>query len=160
MLLRPYRIDLYAANGKTIKTFGMTERVGFKFGGYELETNFVVGDDAMLLSISCLAGITCEPDKIFNDLTAMKVVVRAPLKPVWHHTYSQVCNPDLGIPVTLDQNIVLPLFERTVMRATVGTHNLEPISFQNVMFNASIADASLRNVVVTVGKRLTLRQPD
>ena len=44
--LQPHRIDLYAANGKTIKTFGIAERVRFQLGGYELETNFVVFDDA------------------------------------------------------------------------------------------------------------------
>ena len=27
--LQPYRIDLYAANGKTIKTLGIAERVRF-----------------------------------------------------------------------------------------------------------------------------------
>ena len=46
-MLKPYQIDLYAANGKTIKTFGMAERVCFQLGGYELETNSVVVDDAM-----------------------------------------------------------------------------------------------------------------
>ena len=46
-LLRPYGIDLYAENGKTIKTFGLAEKIKFQLGGYELETNFVVVDDAM-----------------------------------------------------------------------------------------------------------------
>ena len=46
-VLKPYQIDLYDANGKTIKTFGMVERVRFQLGRYELETNIVVVDDAM-----------------------------------------------------------------------------------------------------------------
>ena len=46
-VLKPYQIDLYAANGKTIKTFGLAEQVRFQLGGYELETNFVVVDDAL-----------------------------------------------------------------------------------------------------------------
>ena len=46
-MLRPYGIDLYAANGKTIKTFGLAERVLFQLGGYEFETNFVVVDNTM-----------------------------------------------------------------------------------------------------------------
>ena len=59
--LQPYQIDLYAANGKTIKTFGIAERVRFQLGGYELETNFVVVDDAHGSSqISCWVGIFCE----------------------------------------------------------------------------------------------------
>ena len=41
-MLKPYQIDLYAANGTTIKTFGMAEHVRFQLGDYELETNFVV----------------------------------------------------------------------------------------------------------------------
>ena len=44
-VLRPCRIDLHAANGKTIKIFGMVERVRFQLGGYELQTNFVVVDE-------------------------------------------------------------------------------------------------------------------
>ena len=46
-VLKPYQIDLYGANGKTIKTFGLAEQIRFQLGGYELETNFVVVDDAM-----------------------------------------------------------------------------------------------------------------
>ena len=46
-VLKPYQTDSYAANGKTIKTSGMAERVRFQLGGYELETNFVVVNDAM-----------------------------------------------------------------------------------------------------------------
>ena len=46
-VLKPYQIDLYAANGKTIKTFGLADQIRFQLGGYELETNFVVVDDAM-----------------------------------------------------------------------------------------------------------------
>ena len=42
-----YGVDFYAANAKTIKTFGLAEHVRFQLGGYELETNFVVVDDAM-----------------------------------------------------------------------------------------------------------------
>ena len=53
--LQPHRIDLYAANGNTIKTFGIAERVRFQLGGYELETNFVVVDD---WRISCWVGIS------------------------------------------------------------------------------------------------------
>ena len=52
-MLKPYCVDLYAAIGKTIKTFGMAERVHFQLGGYELETNFVV-DDAVGVEDSLL----------------------------------------------------------------------------------------------------------
>ena len=46
-VLKPYQIDFYAANEKTIKTFGLAEQILFQLGGYELGTNFVVVDDAM-----------------------------------------------------------------------------------------------------------------
>ena len=45
-MLKPFRNDLYTANGKTIKAFGIAERVRFLLGGYELETNLVVVDGA------------------------------------------------------------------------------------------------------------------
>ena len=45
--LKSYRIDLYAANSKRTKTFGIAVRVCFQLGDYELETNFVVADDAL-----------------------------------------------------------------------------------------------------------------
>ena len=44
-VLKPYQVDLYAANGKTIMTFSLAEQIRFQLGGYELETNFVVVDD-------------------------------------------------------------------------------------------------------------------
>ena len=46
-LLRPYGVDLYAANGKTIKTIGVAENVTLRLDGYEIETNFVILDDPM-----------------------------------------------------------------------------------------------------------------
>ena len=46
-VLKPYQIDFYVANEKTIKTFGLAEQILFQLSGYELGTNFVVVDDAM-----------------------------------------------------------------------------------------------------------------
>ena len=37
-VLKPYQIDLYAANGKTIKTFGLPEQILFQLGGYQLSS--------------------------------------------------------------------------------------------------------------------------
>ena len=82
--LQPHRVDLYAANGKTMKTFGIAERVRFQLGGYELETNFVVVDDAHGL----------------EDF--WKIVVRAPAKPVWHHAHAQRSDEVLSSTVVLD----------------------------------------------------------
>ena len=88
-VLKPYQIDLYAANGKTIKTFGLADQVRFQLGGYELETNFVVVDDAMGVEDFRLGRNFLRSYQVLVDLTSMKIVVRAPVKPVWHHAHTQ-----------------------------------------------------------------------
>ena len=76
----PYKIDLYAANGKTIKTFGIVERVRFQLGGYELQT---MGVEDFLLGRNLLRTY-----QVLVNLTAMRIVVKAPAKPVWHHAHA------------------------------------------------------------------------
>ena len=105
--LQPHRIDLYAANGKTIKTFGKAERVRFQLGGYGLETNFVVVDDANGLEDFLLGRNFLRANNVIVDLTAMKIVVRAPAKPVWHHAHAQTSDETLSSTVVLDQDVVL-----------------------------------------------------
>ena len=117
-VLRPYKIDLYAANGKTIKSFGIVERVRFQLGGYELQTNFVVVDDAMGVEDFLLGRNFLRTYQELVDLTAMKIVVRSPAKPVWHHAHTQVGDSDTQIPITLSQEVVLQPFERMVAKAT------------------------------------------
>ena len=73
-MLRLYQIDLYAANGKTIKTFGMVERVRFQLGGYELQTNFVVVDDTMGVEGFLLGQNFLRTYQVLVDLTAMRIV--------------------------------------------------------------------------------------
>ena len=85
--------------------------------------------------------------QLLVDLTSMKIVVRAPVKPVWHHAHTQVGDPSVTTSVALDIDLVLQPFERTVVKAKVVTDDLEPLIFQNVMLNAAIADTSLRNTV-------------
>ena len=77
-LMRPYGVDLYAANGKTIRTFGLAEQVKFQLGGYDLETNLVVVDDAMGVEDFLLARNFLRTYQVLVDLTAMKEVVRDP----------------------------------------------------------------------------------
>ena len=84
-VLKPYQIDLYAANGKTIKTFGLVEQIRFQLGRYQLGTNFVVVDDAMGVEDFLLGRNFLRSYQVLVDLTAMRIVVRAPVKPVWHH---------------------------------------------------------------------------
>ena len=146
-VLKPYQVDLYAANGKTIKTYGLAERINFQLGGYELETNFVVVDDAMGVEDFLLGRNFLRSYQVLVDLTSMKIVVRAPVKPVWHHAHTQVGDTSLATPVVLDCDLVLQPFERAVARAKLVTDALEPMIFQSVALNASLSDTSLHNVV-------------
>ena len=146
-VLKPYQVDLYAANGKTIKTYRLAERIHFQLGGYELETNFVVVDDAMGVEDFLLGRNFLRSYQVLVDLTSMKIVVRAPLKPVWHHAHAQVGDASLTTPVVLDCDVVLQPFERAVARAKLVTDALEPMIFQSVALNASLSDTSLHNVV-------------
>ena len=144
-VLKPYQID--AANGKTIKTFGLAERVGFQLGGYELETNFVVVDDAMGAEDFLLGRNFLRSYQVLVDITSMKIVVRAPVKPVWHHAHTQVGDASLTTPVTLDSDVVLQPFERTVAKAKLVTDALESLIFQTVALNASLSDPLLQNTI-------------
>ena len=146
-VLKPYQIDLYAANGRTIKTFGLVEQIRFPLGGYELETNFVVVDDAMGVEDFLLGRNFLRTHQVLVDLTSMKIVVRAPVKPVWHHAHTQVGDASVATPVALDSDLVLEPFERTVVKAELVTNDFEPLIFQNVILNAAIADISLQNMV-------------
>ena len=146
-VLKPYQVDLYAANGKTIKTFGLAEQIHFQLGGYELETNFVVLDDAMGVEVFLLGRNFLRTYQGLVDLSSMKIVVRAPVKSVWHHAHAQVGDTSLATPVALDSDLVLQPFERTVARAKLSTDALEPMIFQTVALNASLSDPLLHNVV-------------
>ena len=90
-MLKPYCIDLYAANVKTIKTSGIAKRVRFRIG-YELETKFVV-DDAIGVEDFLLRCKFLRAYQVLVDLTSMKIVVRAPVKPVWQYTDTHVGDP-------------------------------------------------------------------
>ena len=146
-VLKPYQIDLYAANGKTIKTFGLAEQIRFQLGGYELENKFVVVDDAMGVEDFLLGRNFLRAYQVLVDLTSMKIMLRAPVKPVCHQAHTQVGDASVATPVALDSDLVLQPFERTVVKAKLITNELEPLIFQNVILNAAIADVSLQNIV-------------
>ena len=146
-LLRPYGIDLYAANGKTIKTFGLAEKVKFQLGGYELETNFVVVDDAMGVEDFLLGRNFLRAYQVLVDLTAMKVIVRAPSEPVWYHAHAQVSNESLNSSVAIAQDVVLQPFERAILRARLLVDNLEPFMFRTVLINFQTPNRMLKNAI-------------
>ena len=146
-VLKPYQVELYAANGKTIKTFGLAEQIRFQLGEYELETNFVVVDDAIGVEDFLLGRNILRSYQVLVDLTSMKIFVRAPVKPVWNHAHAQVGDTSLATPVALDSDLVLQPFERSVARAKLITDAVEPLIFQTVALNASLSDPLLHNVV-------------
>ena len=47
----------------------------------------------------------------------MKIVVRVPAKPVWHHARPQTSDDVLSSTVVLDRGVVVQQFERAVLRA-------------------------------------------
>ena len=123
----------------------MAERVCFQLESYELETNFFVVDDAMGVEDILLGRNFLRAYQGLVDLTSMNIVVR--VQPVWHYAPTQVGDPILAVPVVLDHDLVLQPFNRAAVKAKVVTANLEPLVFPNVVLNAAILDASLKNVV-------------
>ena len=97
-VLKPYLIDLYVANGKTIKSFGMAERVHFQLRGYELETSFVVVDNAMGVQDFLLGCNFLRANQVLVDITSKKIVFRAPVQLVWYHAYTKVGDNTLAAP--------------------------------------------------------------
>ena len=145
--LQPHKINLYSANGKTIKTFGMAEHVRFQLGGYEFETNFVVVNDAHGLGDLLLGRNFLRAYNVLVDLTSMKIVVRAPAKPVWHHAHAQMCDEALSSTIVLDHDAVLQPFERAVLRAKVVTSDLEAFAFRNTVVNFATPNRVLKNTI-------------
>ena len=79
----------------------------FQLGGYELETNFVVVDDAMGLEGFLLGQNFLRTYQVFVDLAAMRVKVRASSQSLWLHAHIQVISESLSAFVALAQNTVL-----------------------------------------------------
>ena len=96
--------------------------------------------------------------QVLVDLTSMKIVVRAPVKPVWHHAHTQVGDASVATYVALDSDLVLQPFERTVVKAKMVTDDLELLIFQNVMLNAAKADTSLQNIVFLEDSIATVKE--
>ena len=89
----------------------LAEKIKFQLRGYDLETSFVVVDDAM------------GTYQVLVDLTALEVIVRAPTRPVWYHAHTQVSNETLSSPVMLAQDVVLQPFERTILKTKLATND-------------------------------------
>ena len=144
--MRPYGVDLYAVNKKTIKTFDLAEHVEFQLRGYELETNFVVVEDAMVDFL--LGRKLLRTYQVLVDLTAMGVIVRARSQPVWCHAHTQISSDSLSASVALAQVTVLQPFERTILRAKLLVDNLEPYIFPNVLVNFQAPTRILKQAII------------
>ena len=76
--IKPYDVQLYAANGSTLQTYGIVENVQFQLAGYDLSTNFVIVDDKMGIDGFLLGRNFLRQYNVLVDLSAMKIVVRNP----------------------------------------------------------------------------------
>ena len=96
--------------------------------------------------ISCWVGIFCEHN-VLVDLTSMKIVVRVPAKPVWHHAHAQTSDEALSSTVVLDQDVVPQPFERALLRAKVVTSDMEAFAFRNVVIYFATPNRLLKNTI-------------
>ena len=84
---------------------------------------------------------------VLVDLSAIKIVVRAPAKPVWHHAHAQTSDETLSSTVVLDQDVVLHPFERAVLHAKVVTSDMEASAFRNVVINFATSNRVLKKTI-------------
>ena len=68
----------------------------FQLGGYELVMNFVVMDNAMGVADFLFGRNFLSENQVLVDLTSKKIVVRAPVQPVWNHAHTQEGDPTLA----------------------------------------------------------------
>ena len=126
--------------------------------GYELETNFVVVDDAMGVEDFVLGRNFLRAHQILVDLTSMKIIIRAPSEPVWYHAHAQVSNESLSTSVAIAQDIALQPFERAIVRAKLLANDLEPFMFRTVLINFQTPSRMLKNVIFLEDTVATVRE--
>ena len=76
-----YDLELFAANGKNITTFGIVEDVSFQLGGHTLKTNIVVIADHIGSEDFLLGRNFLRTYNVLLDLAAMKVTILDPTTP-------------------------------------------------------------------------------
>ena len=134
--LLPNDVQLYAANGKAIKTIGIAENVNFQLGGHTLRTNFIVigdhlGAEDFLLGRNFLR--TCN---VLVNLTAMRVTIRD--SKACHHfkPVHEISDHEPSLVVSTEK-VVLGPFERKLVRAQLNTQDSNEYLFRNVMIPPS-----------------------
>ena len=95
----------------------------------------MVVDDAMGVEDFLLGRNFLRAYQVLVDLTAMKIINRAPSEPVWYHAHAQVGNELLSTSVVIAQDIVLQPFERAIVRAKLLADDLKPFMFRTVLIN-------------------------
>ena len=101
-VLKPYQIDLYAANGKTIKTFGLAEQVRFQLGGYELTQ---VGDASLTTLVALDSDLVLQP---FERTVAKAKLVTDALEPLIFQTVAlnaSLSDPFLQNTIFLEDSV-------------------------------------------------------
>ena len=132
--LSPYDLELFAANGKTITTVGITEDVSFQLGGHTLKTNFVVIADHIGSEDFLLGRNFLRTYNVLVDLAAMKVTIRDPETPRIFKAVHDVSDQEPSFVVSAEE-ITLGPFEQKVVRAKIITQQPNVFHFRNVMVN-------------------------
>ena len=128
----PHDIQLYAANGETINTIGITENVNFQLGGHTLKTNFIVISDHLGAEDILLGRNFLRTYNVLVDLTAMTVTIRDPKAPRHFKPVHEVCDQEPSL-VESTEKVILGPFERKLVRAQVISQHPNEYHFRNVM---------------------------
>ena len=133
--LSPYDVELFAANGKSITTFGIAEDVNFQLDGYTLKTNFVVIADHIGSEDFLLGRTFLRTYNVLLDLPAMKVTIRDPKTPRTFNAVHEISDNEPLFVVSTEE-VVLGPFERKVVRAKIITQQPDEFHFRNVMVHS------------------------
>ena len=107
-----------------------------QLGGYDLETNFVIVDEALGVENLLLGQNVLRKYQVLVDSTAMKVVVRL----VWYPVHAQVSEHLKNVPVYLAQVVILQPSERGNLKAKWLTDDLDEFAFRSVFINFAAPD--------------------
>ena len=71
--IKPFDLNLFAANGTLLHTFGIVENVEFNLAGYSLKSNFVITNDSMGVEGFLLGRNFLRQYNVLVDMCEMKV---------------------------------------------------------------------------------------
>ena len=132
LIILPYGIQLYAANGKSINTIGIAADVSFQLGGHTLKSNFFVIADNLGAEDFLLGRNFLQTYNVLVGLTAIRVTIMDPTAPRQFKPVHGVSNQDPSFVVPTKE-ISLGPFERNLPRAQVISQQDNEYRFRNVM---------------------------